>query len=57
MRTLIGGTILGSPLRVPFFGIAAGAEFELSAVGRLAGRRVVEGPVGVRDVCGDSGGL
>ncbi len=55
MRTLIGGTIVLSVLRVPFLGIAAGAEAELSAVGRLAVGRRLRPPV--CRVCGESGGL
>ena len=39
----MGGTMLGSPLRAPFFGIAAGAEAAVSAVGRFDGRRVGAG--------------
>lgn len=45
--------MLFSVPRAPFFGIAAGADEEDSAVGRLDGRRA--GP-GVR-FCGESGGL
>lgn len=57
MSTLIGGTIVLSVPRVPFLGIAAGAEAELSAVGRLAvGRRLTPPPPACR-VCGESGGL
>ena len=56
MSTLMGGTIVVSPPRVPFLGIAAGADAELSGLGRFAGRRVTVAPPGDR-VCGESGGL